>query len=504
MSVSSTEWSSTIRSSELEQIGVGLRNYADVLRRRKWVVIAAFAFAVLAAVLLSLAQRPVHRSESKILIGQEGTTILPQYSNVTQTYTATMADLLRSNDLAARVIRQLNLDDTPEHLLSKVDVSINPETSVIKLTVDMHKPEEARRINAAFGNIFSRLVAARLGQANPQEGTPRLTATVWDPAHVLPRKVAPRPVRNVVIAGVLGLVLGLLAAFMRDHFDRGLRTREMVEGAFGVPVIAQIPFAKFRKKDRRIVFWQGVGEVAEAFRGLRANLQYLAVKRPLRTILFTSASPQQGKTTVAANLALAIARSGATTIVLEADLRRPRLDDAFETSPHPLGLTSVLVGNADLEDAVVDMTLPTGQLPGGARAERDGRLSYLPAGPQPPNPSELLSSLQMRKLLDQLALSYDYVLIDSPPVLLVADALELARHVDGVVLVVRRNNATTDDARELRALVERLDVNLVGVVFTDVTPAGSYGTYGGYRDVPPRGAREKLEPELESVAREEF
>ena len=503
MSVSTTEWSSTVQPSELEQIGAGLRSYIDVIRRRKWVVLAAFVFAVFAAILLSLAQRPVYRSESKILIGQGKSVPAPQVVNVTQVYTATMADLLKSNDIADRVIRRLGLDDTPEHLLSKVTVSINPETSVIKLSVDMHAEDDARNINAAFGAVFSALVNERLGKPTGNPDIPPLTATVWDPAHVLPRKVAPRPVRNVVIAGVLGLVLGLLAAFMRDHFDRGLRTREMVEGAFGVPVIAQIPFAKFRKKDRRIVFWQGVGEVAEAFRGLRANLQYLAVKRPLRTILFTSASPQQGKTTVTANLALAIARSGATTIVVEADLRRPRLDDAFETSPHPLGLTSVLVGNADVDEAIVDMSLPTGQLPGGTRVEREGRLSYLPAGPQPPNPSELLSSLQMRKLLDQLALSYDYVLIDTPPVLLVSDALELARHVDGVVLVVRRNNATKDEARELRALVERLDVTLVGAVFTDVTPAGGYGTYGGYRDAP-RGSRDRLENEVESLARDEF
>jgi receptor protein-tyrosine kinase len=275
----------------------------------------------------------------------------------------------------------------------------------------------------------------------------------------------------------------------------------MVEQEFGVPVIGQIPFAKLRKRDRRVVFWQGFGEVAESFRALRANLQYLGVQRPLRTILITSASPQQGKTTVSANLALAIARSGATTIVLEGDLRRPRLDDAFDTLANGVGLTSVLVGAVDVDEAIVDVAMPLSS-DAPSHGEREGRLSFLPSGPQPPNPSELLSSVPMTKLLDRLALEYDYVLIDSPPVLVVSDALELARHVDGVLLVVRRNHASRDEARELRALVERLGINLLGVVFTDVAPAGIH--YGGYRDKMETTAGKRDERPLEPVAHEEF
>jgi capsular exopolysaccharide synthesis family protein len=299
-------------------------------------------------------------------------------------------------------------------------------------------------------------------------------------------------VRNVAIAAVLGLILGLLAAFLREYFDRGLRSREKVEQAFGLPVIGQVPFEqRRRKRNQRAVVWDGFGEIAESYRALRANLQYLAVKRPLRTILVTSASPAQGKTTVTANLALAIARSGASTIALEGDLRRPRLDEAFGVPNDGPGLTSVLVGSAEFDMAVQEVPLPVGR---DGSSREVGRLSLLPSGPLPPNPSELLSSMQMRKLLDRLGVSYDYVLIDSPPLLLVADALELARMVDGVVLVVRNNHATTDEARELRALVERLDIHLVGAVFSDIAPLGSYGTYGVY------GEDEQRSRERERVA----
>jgi capsular exopolysaccharide synthesis family protein len=509
--VSANYWT-TIDSSEQEATGIGLRHYFDVLRRRKWLVVGVFTVAVFGALLFSVAQSAVYRSQSKILIGQGGgLTQIQIAGSVNQTLTATMSDLLRSNDLATRVINQLGLDLTPEQVLAKLTVSINPQTSVIKLLVDDHSRAEARRINAAIGSTFADLVKGRLGKGSP--GVPPVTATIWDPAHVLPTRISPRPLRNTVIAGALGLILGLLAAFLRDHFDRGLRTREMVEQAFGVPVIGQIPFARLRRKDQRIVFWQGFSDVAEAFRALRANLQYLAVKRPIRTILVTSAAPGQGKTTVAANLALAIARSGATTIVLEGDLRRPRLDDAFDVRGHGPGLTSVLVGAVDLDEAIIDVTTPTPVVTEGVvSSEREGRLSILPSGPLPPNPSELLSSLQMTKLLDRLALAYDYVLIDSPPVLAVADALELARIVDGVIIVARRDRATRDEARELRSLVERLGINLLGVVFTDVGPAAGYYGYGRYgygarTEQPPRdrgGEPPAAEEELEPVGYEEF
>ena len=240
-------------------------------------------------------------------------------------------------------------------------------------------------------------------------------------------------------------------------------------------MIGQIPFLRGRGRERS-ASWGTFGEVPEAFRGLRANLQYLSVKRPLQTILVTSGSAEQGKTTVAANLAIAIARSGATVVALEGDLRRPALATAFGREHQSAGLTGALVGASDLEASLEDVTPD-----GGA-----GFLSLIPSGPLPPNPSELLASLQMTHLLERLSSLYDYVLIDSPPLLLVADTLELARKVDGVVVVARRNQVTTEEAREVRDLVERLGVNLLGVVLTDVEPIGSYyGQYEARSEVPP-------------------
>jgi len=460
----------------IEQEQVGLRHYLEVLRRRKWIVLGVLTVAVAAAAAVSYLQEPVYRAETKLVAGQRGGLIDPRFSgSFAQQLTATMRDLLRSNLVASTVIERLELEETPDELLERVTVSINPETAVLTVSVEDPDPDRAVEIAEEVGDVFSSLVRQRFATQPGPEGEPgpELTVTVFDPAHADPDPVSPKPIRNVALAAFLGLALGLIGGFLREHFDRALRTREAVERAFGVPVIGQIPFARVRGRDQRRVAWESFGEIAEAYRALRANLQYLGVKRPLRTILVTSAAPEQGKTTVAANLAVAIARSGASTAVIEADLRRPRLAEALGTPAAGGGLTSVLVGAAEPASVALEVEPPVDLGP-----SLGGRLALLPSGPLPPNPSELLSSFQMRDLLEQLGREHEYVVIDSPPLLLVSDALELARMVDGVVLVARRNRASTDEAREIRALVERLDVHLLGVVFTDAEAVGSYGTYG--------------------------
>lgn len=454
-----------------DSTGLGLGHYLDVLRRRWWIVAVLTVAAAGAAYAVTSMEKPVYQAQTKVVVGQGGGVFPPSVSYAIQPLTATMGNLVTSNVVAEQVIARLGLhDETPQSLLSQVSVVVNPATAVIVVDVDAGTKGRAVAIAREIGLVFSQLVRSRFGTAaeaaagGTASGQLPLTATIFDPAHALPSPVSPRPKRDTALAGVLGLILGLIAAFVRDHFDRKLRTRESVEERFGVPVIGQIPWIRVGR-DASLVH-EG-GSIGEAFRALRANLQYLGVARPLRTILVTSAGPGQGKTTVTANLATAIGRSGATTIAVEADLRRPNLATALARRAVGPGLTGLLVGSGDLEQAIVEID-----------ESASGYVSLLPSGPLPPNPSELLSSLQMTHVLERLSALYDYVLIDSPPLLLVADALELARHVDGVVVVARRNDVTSEEARDVRDLVERLGLNLLGVVLTDVEPVGGY--YGAY------------------------
>jgi receptor protein-tyrosine kinase len=450
--------------------------------------------AIGAAAAFSALQQPRYRAETKIVVGQGNSLFQPTVSSAVQPFTATMGDLVKSRIVALDAIKRLGIAMSPQALLSKLSVSINPQTAVLKISVDDRNPQRAQQIGAAVADAFTGLVNDRFGRRQPTRPgvtvQPPLTATIWDPSHVLPGRVAPRPKRNIALAAALGLVLALLGAFLVEHFDRRLRSRESVEEHFGVPVIGQVPFDRQRRGTRPTTVPRESGAGSEAFRAVRANLLYLGVEHPLRTILVTSATPQQGKTTVTAGLAAAIARSGATTIAVEGDLRQPRLNEVFGLAKSERGLTSVLVGASSLEDVVLHVPLAM-TTQDGRKQQGTGAIALVPSGPLPPNPSELLSSAQMRQLLERLASSYDYVLIDSPPLLPVADAIELARVVDGVVLTARRNRSTTDDAREVRALVERLAINLVGVVFTDIKSPVGYGYgygYGSDRPAEPPGA----------------
>lgn len=471
-----------------------LRHYLDVLRRRKWIVLSVLAVAVGIAALVSFTSDPIYRAQAKIVVGQGNSLFQPGEANAIEPFTATMRDLTQSNLVAVRVIEQLKLQESPEVLLRSIDVSFNPDTAVLNLEVLNEDPVLAARIANTVGEVFSDLISERFGTASAETPEAPLTATVWGEANVDADPISPRPKRDLAVAFLLGSVLGGLAAFLREYFDRTLRSRESVEASFGVPVIGQIPFADKSAKGAVTAYWSGFREGAESFRALRANLQYLAVQRPLRTILVASAAPAQGKTTVAANLAVAMAQSGARPVVVEADLRRPRLHEVFDLGNHSgAGLTSVLVGAAQLRDAVVEVPV-AGTDPGATDT-----LAVLPSGPLPPNPSELLSSAQMELVLDQLAETYDYVLVDSPPILLVADALELARMVDGVILVVRRNKASRDEAHEVKSIAERLEIHLLGAVFTDAVPMASY--YGAYGDAETRPA---LTPAGRSADVEDF
>jgi capsular exopolysaccharide synthesis family protein len=462
-----------------EEAGIGLRHYLDVLRRRRWTVLVIVALAVGASSLLTLRQQSIYQAEATIAVGQGRGLFNPQNGNSIQPFSTTMKELLESTVVARGVVHDLGLPLTPDQLLSKVSVSFNPDSAALHVSVLDHVPARAKAIAASMSTHFTDLVAQRFGSA-AVGGTEPVRAFVWDPAHVVPGRVSPTPARNLIIAGALGLVLGLLAAFLRDHFDRSLRTIDEIEKAFGVPVIAQIPSIRKGSKERPRMLWDENGEFAESFRGLRANLAYLAVQRPLKTILVTSPAANQGKTTVCANLATALAQSGASVVLLEADLRRPALSVAFGLKSAGPGLTSVLIGNVQLGRATRTIRLP--DHPGAGHDERT--VTVLPSGPLPPNPSELVASPRMRRLVDGLGELFDTVVIDSPPILPVADTLGLAKLVDGVIVVVRAKSATRDDAHDVRAMVERLDIPLVGIVVSDVEVRGSYGRYGSYAAAP--------------------
>ncbi len=207
---------------------------------------------------------------------------------------------------------------------------------------------------------------------------------------------------------------------------------------------------------------------AEAYRALRTNIQFASPDKPLRTLLATSTSPEDGKSTTLANLAITLAETGARTLLVDCDLRRPALHTLFGLS-NEVGLTSLMLGTPG--------TLTPDRL--GVQATVVGNLGVLTSGPVPPNPAELLASRRMAEILTTLAGLADYVLFDTPPVIAVTDAAILAPHVDGVLLIVRAGKTKRDLAVKAKAILAQVNAPLIGVVLNDATvDSKAYGYYG--------------------------
>jgi capsular exopolysaccharide synthesis family protein len=286
---------------------------------------------------------------------------------------------------------------------------------------------------------------------------------------------SPRPARDVVLAIVIGLLLGAAAVVTMETLDRRIRTSEEAEAILDLPLLAE-----FRRSPRPLAKATASSTLIDDARTLRANLRYFNVGRPVRSVLVTSAKLGEGKSTVALALAQASAIGGAATLLIEADLRRPTLGARVAGLPSA-GLVGILSGDVAPLEAIVSAGLDYGV--GSAR----GALDFLPAGPHPPNALELLESDQMRAVIATACQRYDLVIVDSAPLLVVPDASPLVRIVDGTIAVMRLGLTTRDDLKRLRGQLDRLDARALGIAYNFARGQGGYGAYG-YEHKPPRGA----------------
>lgn len=292
----------------------------------------------------------------------------------------------------------------------------------------------------------------------------------------------PRPARNALLGGFLGLLVGLALAYVLGRLDHTLRNSQEVEEIFGSPVLTTVPKTKILADAGGAV---PIGAEAEAFRMLRANIRYFNVTREIRCVLVTSAHAQEGKTTVALNLARANAYSGARTLLIEADLRLPVLAARLDLRGAP-GLSDLVSQDLSIEDVVQREAFASSNGAGrrvgrGATADVGARatIDVIVAGASPPNPAELLSSQAMQRFLAGLQQAYDFVVIDTAPLALVADSIPLIHEVDGVIVISRIGKSTRGQAQQFRDQLKRLDAPLLGVVVNgeSVDTSMRYGSY---------------------------
>jgi capsular exopolysaccharide synthesis family protein len=285
------------------------------------------------------------------------------------------------------------------------------------------------------------------------------TLSVIEPA-VAPRDPSkPRKELNLALGFVLGLGGGVALAFLVESLDTTLYSVDQIKRTAALPVLGKVPAAGRQAQD---ALFNGSSPQGEAFRRLRTNLFTLDYETPLRTLLFTSAEPREGKSTTVANLAFAVAQSGRQVVAVDAHLRLPTLHKVFGLS-NRIGLSSVLEEKTGLEECVQESKV--------------AGVDVITSGPLPTNPAELLSSPQMAKLIERLMREYDMVLLDTPSVLAVTDAAALSRNADGVILIVERAQARQESVRAAAQQLADVKANPIGVIVNRSEPDGTYDYY---------------------------
>jgi Mrp family chromosome partitioning ATPase/capsular polysaccharide biosynthesis protein len=319
---------------------------------------------------------------------------------------------------------------------------------------------------------------------------------------------SPKTLRNTIIGAFFGLVLAILLPFFLERLDRRIRDPRELEDRFQRPILGAIPQSRALGKNGPAGAPLLPSQESEAFSMLRANLRYFNVDRSTRSVLITSAEPGDGKSTVAWNLASAVANAGADPLVIEADLRHPSLgasENGLRANP---GLSNVLAGEISLSDAVQEVPLPSRFNPDPYWSGSDvpvRTMDVVVAGSIPPNPIDLLESERMRRVIQEAMSRYDLVVLDTPPTAVVSDAIPLVREVDGVIVVARVGKTNREAVVHLRDQLTNLDAPVLGIVVNGVRSRGAYGYgYGsGYSPNPP-SANGSLRLRSDDAAAEEF
>jgi succinoglycan biosynthesis transport protein ExoP len=312
----------------------------------------------------------------------------------------------------------------------------------VVINVEDTDPRRAQAVANAFVKVLPN-VLARLNQSTTE---PHEIESL-NPATFPTTPVSPKALQNLLIGFALGIVLGAGAAFVLESLDRRLKDSDDVETATGLTVLGVVPFDMPGEATPAESHPMSVR--SEAYRKVRTNLAFVNEGGTPKSIIITSAASSEGKTSLAVNLAIAGARAGQRVVLVDADLRRPMVHTYLQITDQP-GLVDVLAGTTELSDAI--------------RFTEKGHFDVLTSGPVPSNPNELIGSETMLKTIRQLELDYSTVIIDTPPVLPVADALHLSVCVDAVVIVTRLGETTRDRLRRAKEGLVNVHANIVGVV----------------------------------------
>jgi capsular exopolysaccharide synthesis family protein len=483
-----------------------LRDYGRVVTRRWKLIAACVGVAIALAVLWTMAQTPVYTATQEVLVkppfGASPPGGVPQPLNIENE--RQIAESFPVAEIAAPEVRM-----DPRTALQHVDVTVAKDADVLQMHFEDTDPDVAKAGAKAFADGYltystSQAQAIVDGQADviksslaalPKKGNAQTRATLQarlseiratpiDPGETLVEATVPTSptspnlMLNLALAALLGGFIGLIAAFVRERMDDRLRSRGDLEAAIGAPVMTMIPeIPSWRDKERaHLVTLQAPrSPAAEAYRTLRTSILVAAGDHGYKTLMVVSAIAGEGKTTTAANLAVVLAQADKRVVLISADMRRPRLNDFFGLSESERGLSEVLEGGRKAWEAM--------------RSGRVDNLWVMPSGHTSEQPTELLQSDAMRELLANQREVVDFIIVDCPPVLAVADALVVAPLADAILYVANEQLTPRGAVVAARAQLDQVGARVLGAVLNDVeAKSAGYAYYGQYAYTQPAKA----------------
>ena len=447
-----------------------LSDYLRVATERWKIVLAGLLLGLACASAATWAVPPEYTTHSTVYISSRTSTdsvaSARQSGALSAQRVKTYTALMTSTRVAQDIARDLQADHlSPGTVARSLKVTVQPDTVLLTMAATHRSPEVAQRIADAAGRAFARVVEQ---MEQPQDPTraPVVVARILESAELPSSPTRPRPTLNFLIGSVFGLLAGYAGALIRSALDTSVKSTEDLDKITDAPNLGEIAFDPKAPQRPLTVHEHPHSARAEAFRQLRTNLQFVDVDRPRKLIVVTSSVPKEGKSTTLCNLAITLAKAGSRVVVVEADLRLPRVADYLGING-AIGVTNVLAGQLPLEDALQ----PWGR----------NLFHVLPSGPLPANPSELLASQQMANLLTELGKRYDMVLVDSPPLLPVTDAAAVSTTCDGAIMIVRHGKTTRNQVKSAKAALEAVSVRLLGTVMTMTPNPGTAYSYYPYQ-----------------------
>jgi capsular exopolysaccharide synthesis family protein len=460
---------------------VELRDYLRILHKSWILIVTCMLLGVAAASAVSIFATPKYVSSTELYVSvrsgvDAATGDLVQGTSFARQAVTSYVSVVNSTRVLQPVIDDLNLDLSPQQLSSVVSASSPLNTVIIEITVTHDDPVLAAKIANSVGENLIDVVVNVL-EKPAGDGASLVQMETVQPAVPATKPASPNVPLNLALGFLVGLAAGVGVAVLRFVLDTRIHSSHDIEQVTDKPMLGGISFDPEARKRPLVVHVDPRSPRAESFRTLRTNLQFLNFDSAPRSFVVTSSVPGEGKSTTAANLAISLAETGARVVLVDGDLRLPRVAELMGLEG-AVGLTDVLIGRAELGDVL----------------QRWGRaqLHVLPSGQVPPNPSELLGSRYMERLLSTLASDFDFVIIDAPPLLLVTDAAVISKLAGGAIMVAASGRTKkTELVGAIRAL-DHIGSKLLGVVVTMLPTKGpdaygyGHGTYG-YGDSHPLG-----------------